>query len=161
MRRTVKIRRATLRDLDVLVHQRHGMWVDMGVGNNEQVRRQDRVYRRWARSRLKTGALLGWVAETREGRVVAGATMWLRPTVPRPGIRQLAQPYLLSMYTEPEWRGGGLATRIVDEATEWVRKNGYGWLLLHGSRMGRGIYLRRGFKRTWEMRLELATKQRS
>ena len=156
MRRRVKIRRATLRDLDVLVHQRHGMWVDMGVGNNEQVERQDRVYRRWARSRLKTGALLGWVAEISGGTVVAGATMWLRPTVPRPGMKLLTQPYLLSMYTEPEWRGRGLATRIVDEAAEWVRKNGYRELLLHGSRMGRRIYLRRGFERTWEMRLELA-----
>jgi GNAT superfamily N-acetyltransferase len=153
--RGVRIRRATLRDLDVLVHQRHGMWVDMGIRDNEQVRRQDRVYRRWARSRLKTGALLGWVAETREGTVVGGATMWLRAAVPRPGIKRLAQPYLLSMYTDPEWRGRGLATRIVDEATEWARKNGFRELLLHASRMGRGIYLGRGFNRTWEMRLEL------
>jgi GNAT superfamily N-acetyltransferase len=156
----VKFRRATVRDLDVLVRQRRGMWSDMGLGNEDQLDSQDRVYRGWARSRLRTGTLLGWVAETSEGVVVAGGTVWLRPAVPRPGIKQMVQPFLLSMYAEPEWRGRGLATRIVDEAIVWARKKGYGELLLHASQMSRGIYLHRGFKRTWEMRLELTTKPR-
>jgi len=158
MKGRVRFRRATVRDLDVLIHQRRGMWSDMGVEDEGQLSGQDRVYRRWARSRLKTGTLLAWVAETNEGIVVAGGTVWLRPTVPRPRTKQMVQPFLLSMYTEPEWRGRGLATRIVDEAIEWAKKNGYGEVLLHASRMGKGVYIRRGFKRTWEMKLELAMK---
>jgi GNAT superfamily N-acetyltransferase len=132
----------------------------MGHGDKSQLDSQDRVYRGWARSRLKTGALVGWVAETREGHVVAGGTLWLRPTVPRPGIKQMVQPYLLSMYTEPKWRGRGLATRVVDEAIGWARKKGYKQILLHASQMGKGVYIHRGFRRTWEMKLELVTKQR-
>jgi GNAT superfamily N-acetyltransferase len=130
----------------------------MGAKDENQLSGQDHIYRRWARSRLKTRTLLGWVAETTEGIVVAGETVWLRPTVPPPGTKHLVQPFLLFMYTEPEWRGRGLATKIVDMAIEWAKKNGYKEILLHASRMGKGVYIHRGFRRTWEMKFELAMR---
>lgn len=155
-RQLVRLRRAKLADLDTLVYQRRRMWTDMGEKNKAELREQDRVYRRWARSRLKTGSVIGWVVETNRGHVVAGGTLWLRPSVPRPGFAQGTQPFLLSMHTEPEWRHQGYASKIVNEAIRWAKKNGYGEVLLHASRLGKGVYLRRGFKLTSEMRLELA-----
>ena len=98
---------------------------------------------------------MGWVVETDVGDVVAGAIVWLRPAVSEPGVRHLVQPYLLSMYTEPKWRRLGLASRIVTEAMKWAKSNGYGEIRLHASSMGRGIYIRQEFKRTWEMKREL------
>ncbi|MGO9646168.1 MAG: GNAT family N-acetyltransferase [Candidatus Bathyarchaeia archaeon] len=59
------------------------------------------------------------------------------------------------MYTEPRWRGLGLGSRIVGEAVKWANKNGHADFRLHASSMGRSLYLRQGFKRTWEMKLEL------
>jgi GNAT superfamily N-acetyltransferase len=79
----------------------------------------------------------------------------LRPTVPRPGFKHQTQPFVLSMYTEPEWRGRGLAPLLAAEAVNWARKNGYKEILLHASQMGKRVYLRQGFSRTWEMRLQL------
>ena len=151
----VRFRRATLLDLDVLVRQRRGMWVDMGERDRAKLAEESRVFRRWVRSRLKTGRVVGWLAETKRGDVVAGGIVWLRPAVSRPGVQHLVQPFLLSMYTEPKWRGGGLASRIVNEALKWAKKNGYAEIALHASSMGRGVYLRRGFSRTWEMKLKL------
>jgi GNAT superfamily N-acetyltransferase len=158
MKARIRLRRATLRELDVLVRQRRDMWSDMGVKDQEQLNKQDRVFRSWARSRLKAGTLMAWVAETHKGTIVAGGTMWLRPSVLRPGTEHLAQPFLLSMYTEPKWRERRLASKIVDKAVEWAKENGYTEIMLHASRMGKGIYLHRGFKRTWEMKRELARK---
>ena len=155
LRGRVKLRRASLRDLDVLVRQRRGMWVDMGEKNRAKLADESRVYRGWVRSKLKTGRVVGWVAETKRGDIVAGGIVWLRPAVSRPGVQHLVQPFLLSMYTEPKWRGRGLASRIVDEAVKWAKKNGYAEIALHASPMGRGMYLRRGFRRTWEMNLKL------
>lgn len=151
----VKLRRASLRDIEVFVHQRRGMWADMGQKSRAKLDEESRVYRRWVRSRLKTGSVVGWVAETKRGDIVAGGIVWLRPTVSRPGVKHLVQPFLLSMYTEPEWRGQGLASRIVDEAVKWAKKSGYAAIMLHASPMGRGMYLRRGFRRMWEMKLEV------
>jgi len=35
---------------------------------------------------------------------------------------------------------------------EWCRKNQFLQLRLHASEMGRKVYLKHGFERTWEMR---------
>ena len=155
LRGSVKLRRVSLRDLNVLVRQRRGMWADMGKGTSAKLLEESRIFRGWLRSKLKTGSVVGWVAETKRGDIVAGGIVWLRPIVSRPDVQHLIQPFLLSMYTEPKWRGRGLASRIVDEAVKWAKKNGYEEIRLHASSMGRGAYLRRGFRRTWEMKLRL------
>ena len=64
----------------------------------------------------------------------------------------MIQPYLLSMYTEPRSRGLGVASGVVKKALEWCRKNRFAQLRLHASEMGRKVYLKHGFERTWEMR---------
>jgi GNAT superfamily N-acetyltransferase len=151
----VKLRRATRRDLGALIRQRRGMWFDMGERKRIKLDEHDRTFRRWVQRRLKSRRVVGWVAEIDGGDVVAGGIVWLRPAVPEPGVRRLVQPYLLSMYTEPKWRRLGIGARIVTEAVRWAKGEGYGGIRLHASPLGRRIYNRQGFKRTWEMKREL------
>jgi GNAT superfamily N-acetyltransferase len=143
----MKIRTATLRDLALLVRHRRGMFADLGV---ESTASDDRRYRAWARAHLKSGTLVGFIA----GKASSGC-VWLQPVQPRPGGKSHV-PYLLSMYTEPEWRGRGLATRIVGAAMRWCRARGFARMSLHASTMGRRVYTKLGWKRTWEMKVDLA-----
>lgn len=147
----MKIRRATLRDLDLLVRHRRGMFEAMGIGNAAQHRRADAFYRQWARSRIRNGTLFGFLAETREGHPAASGCVWLREEQPCPGARPGPVPYLMSMFTEPEHRGRGLAGRIVREAIRFARARRSWKFTLHASRMGRRIYERAGFTRSTEM----------
>ncbi len=78
----------------------------------------------------------------------------MQPVQPRPGYKRGVQPYLLSMYTEPDFRGRGVASRIVEAAVDWTRAQGYPSVRLHASDMGRRVYQRLGFKRAWEMKLD-------
>lgn len=151
----IRIRRATLRDLEHLVHQRRMMWRDIADHTEGELDAADRAYRPWARQRLRSERLVGWLAETAERRVVAGGCVWLRENQPRPGWDDVVMPYLLSMYTEPEYRGKGLATRIVREALRWAKDRGFQRMTLHAATAGRGMYERLGFARTWEMRFGL------
>jgi GNAT superfamily N-acetyltransferase len=59
------------------------------------------------------------------------------------------------MYTDPGFRGKGLATSIVKSAEDWSRENGYYTITLHASKMGRKLYSELGWKRGWEMYKEL------
>jgi GNAT superfamily N-acetyltransferase len=145
------VRKATLKDLPILVHQRRAMWRDLGAREQGELDRADKVYAGWARSRMRSGTLIGWVAEN-EGRVLGGGCVWLQPVQPRPGYNLMIQPYLLSMYTEPGSRGLGVASGVVGKALEWCRRNRFSQLRLHASEMGRKVYLKHGFQRTWEMR---------
>jgi GNAT superfamily N-acetyltransferase len=60
------------------------------------------------------------------------------------------------MYTEPEYRGHGLAGRIVRETVRICRARGFVQVTLHAARRARPMYRRLGFERTWEMRRELS-----
>jgi GNAT superfamily N-acetyltransferase len=145
------VREATLKDLPILVYQRRAMWRDLGAREQGELDRADKVYAQWARSRMKSGNLMGWVAEN-DGKVLGGGCVWLQPVQPRPGYKLMIQPYLLSMYTEPRHRGLGVASGVVKKALGWCRKNRFAQLRLHASEMGRKVYLKHGFERTWEMR---------
>ncbi len=151
---SLKVRRATLRDIKSLVHQRRAMWEEIKI--NHSLDWGDQIYRRWAQSRLKSGKLVAWVAETRTGDIVGGGCLWLQPIQPRPHLQNvILQPYMISMYTEKGFRGRGIGSMIVREAINWCRKNGYQRLTLTASPTGRSVYKSLGFRRTWEMRLDL------
>ena len=100
-----------------------------------------------------------WHGSSRARMVGLRAEVACGSTVqPRPHRESRVQPYLLSMYTEPDFRRRGVASMVVKEAIEWCRRNKHERLMLHASEMGRGVYSKLGFKRTWEMRLDLVHK---
>ena len=149
----VTYRRATNADIRVLVDHRHRMWSDIGNRTEAEITEHDSRYRRWARNRLRSGELRGCVAESPDGLAIASGLVWFRPDQPRPKLLTLVSPYILSMYTEPAWRGRGIATRIVRQLITLCREDGYPNAELHASRLGRRVYRRVGFERTWEMRI--------
>ena len=149
------LRKASTSDLKVLVEHRHRMWVELWKPSPRQMAMHDRSYRRWLLPRLRSGELVALVIEGPAHRVLASGGIWFRPDQPRPGLTQLTVPYLLSMYTEPEHRGRGFAGRIVHEAVRLCRQRGFLRVLLHAAPLGRRVYREAGFKRTWEMRLDL------
>jgi GNAT superfamily N-acetyltransferase len=132
------------------------MWEELRDYTPEQLRRHDRDYARWVRQGLAAGRLLAIVVEGRDGRVAGSGGLWLMPSEPRPGpLGRGEVPYILSMYTEPDARGRGVASRIVREMVRWARERGYGRIVLHASKFGRPVYERLGFETGSEMRKEL------
>ena len=152
------LRPAKTSDLTTLVQHRRGMWENMGIKGKARHAQADNVYRNWARKRLKDKSLLAWVVKNRKGDPVSSGCLWLQPRQPSPGNSQKFQPYLLSIYTMPEYRGKGLASKVVRAAVDWTRNHKYASLRLHASEMGRGVYEKQGFSRTWEMRLNMKGK---
>ena len=143
---------ATLADLGTLVRHRHAMWSAIGHRTEEEIAEHDRRYRRWMRGRLHSREVVGVIAESSSGEPVGSGVVWFRSDQPRPKIPFLTLPYILSMYTESEWRGHGIASRIVDRLVRECRRRGYPSVVLHASEQGRSVYSRLGFERTWEMR---------
>ncbi len=151
-----RMRKATVDDLDLLVRHRRGMWEEILEASPAELAAADRAYRRWARARLRSRELVGWIVETYRGEPVASGCIWVMPSQPRPGWKGTTAPYLMSMFTEKPYRGQGAATRITREAIRWSKARGFSVLLLHASRFGRRIYLREGFLEGNEMRLRLS-----
>jgi len=127
------------------------MFEEMTRPTEEELRVQDESYRAWAKEMMKRRLVHGYVVTTSGGRPAASGCVWLREMQPSPGHPHGMVPYVLSVYTRPEFRRKGLASVIVEEAMEWARKHGYYKVVLHASKTGRKVYSQLGWKRTWEM----------
>ena len=156
-RTTVRI--ATVEDLDLLVRHRRSMWEAIAEIPAQDHDVADRVYRRWARARMRSGRFVGLIVEV-AGKVVASGCVWLMDVQPRPGKRGTTAAYLLSMFTEQGHRGEGHATRIVRAAIRWAKARDIPVVTLHASDFGEPVYRRLGFERTREMRLPLVQRRR-
>ena len=146
-----KIPRATPKDIGLLVEHRRKMFEEMSRPTEEELSVHDESYRLWAREMMKRRLLHAYVVETPSGEPAASGGVWLREMQPSPGHPHGMVPYVLSVYTRPEFRRKGLASMILKEATEWARKHGHYKIVLHASRTGRKVYSQLGWERTWEM----------
>lgn len=148
-------RRAGTDDVDLLTEHRIAMYRAIRRFPPSIWPEHRRRYRRWLRSRLRTGAVVGYVVSGADREPVASGLLWFQPTQPRPGAPQETTPYVFSMYTRQGHRGHGLATAIVARLVRIARRRGYGRVVLHASVQGRSVYRKLGFQRTHEMRLIL------
>ncbi len=132
------------------------MWEDIGGRSAHDLDRADEVYRRWARREIAAGKFLGLIAADPNGRPAASGVLWIAPAHPRPGrFARLTTPTIMSMYTDPDFRRLGLASRNVEWMVAWARARGYARIYLNASTMGRPVYAGLGFVSGNEMRLDL------
>ncbi len=54
--------------------------------------------------------------------------------------------YLANVYTLPEYRGRGIATRLIKEGVSELKGRGIGRILLHSSDMAKPLYEKLGFE---------------
>lgn len=90
-----------------------------------------------------------------EGRIVASAGAFLKSDLP---YRYFATPFygfIGDVYTEPAYRGRGMATQLTKEAIAWLAGRGATQIRLLAFDAARQIYVRMGFRATDEMVLDL------
>jgi GNAT superfamily N-acetyltransferase len=131
------------------------MFADMRPTEPERLEALRVAFLPWIQARLESGDYLGWLAETPEKQVVAGAGLWLIDWPLDPQTLNPRRPYILNVYVEREHRRRGLARRVVQAAVDYCREAGYQRVILHASEEGRLLYETMGFVATREMRLDL------
>ena len=149
------IKNATLKDTELLVKHRLSMWCDIlpepviSLAGTEE-RTMD-----WIKEKLSSGKLVGLIAKTEEGQVAGSGCIWIREQPPLPMSQFLEVPYLMSLYTEREFRRRGVASLIIETAIAWCRAHGYDRVNLDASEAGKSLYETFGFKPGYSMRLQL------
>jgi GNAT superfamily N-acetyltransferase len=151
----ITIRAAKLEDCSVILHHRRSMFQDMGEGTSEDLDKMVEATAPWLTRALTDGSYQGWLAEHAEGKIVAGGGVLISswPAGPRDPITKRA--VIINVYTEPEFRGQGLARRLMLLMIQWLKDQGLSSVVLHASDAGRHLYETLGFIPTNEMRLAL------
>jgi GNAT superfamily N-acetyltransferase len=104
---------------------------------------------------LARGQYRGWLAETADRRVIAGAGIAIAAWPGSPDDPAPRRAWILNVYTVPEFRRRGIARRLMETVVAWCREQGFRSVALHASQFGRGLYEQMGFRPTNEMRLRL------
>lgn len=132
------------------------MFGEIGGWSEPELDRHDAAYRRWFVRERRARRLFGFVIDASDGEPAGSGVVWLQPSQPRPArLSRCSMPYIMSMFTEREFRGRGVATRLVEEMVRWANRRGYRRIFLHASAAGRPVYRRLGFGDGNEMRLDL------
>ena len=150
----IRIRPAGLADIDHILRQRRAMFRDTGRGTEAELDEMLVTGEAFLRAALPSGGYRGWLAETADGRIVAGAGITIVPWPGAPGDPAGRRGWIQNVYTEPEFRRRGLARRLLETVVEWCRADGFQTVWLHASRYGRSLYKSMGFRPTNEMRLK-------
>jgi ribosomal protein S18 acetylase RimI-like enzyme len=148
-------RSATLSDLNELVRLRVSMQKEVNEFTDTQVPANylDDVKKYFQRT-LLNGTYFSAVAETRE-KLVAAAGLVLYEKPPAFGGRSGLVGYITNVYTEPECRGRGIATQLMEIIIKHARSSEVVKLHLGTTESGKGVYERVGFQPVRFAALEL------
>ncbi len=146
---------ATPDDIDLLVAHRLNMWREIRPELDSEIDESEKLTRDWIQRRLAAGRLVGFITKAPGGRAAGSGCLWVREEQPRPTNRRQEVPYLMSMYTEKEFRRKGVAKLIVKSALKWCADHKYERIVLHASEAGRPLYQAFGFESSSEMGLKL------
>jgi GNAT superfamily N-acetyltransferase len=152
------VRRATADDAGLIARHRAAMFTEMHELAADRAADLTEKTVRYLREAMPRGEYVGWLASAAEvpDSIIAGAGAQLRNTLPHPrepaGAPHGRQAIVLNVYTEPAWRGRGVAELLMQTLIGWAGDAGLHTLVLHASDAGRPLYERLGFKATNEMR---------
>jgi GNAT superfamily N-acetyltransferase len=157
MTEKITIREAGAEDASVILHHRRSMFEDMREGPAAELDRMASMTLPWLSAALADGSYRGWLAVDGE-RVVSGGGVLLCSWPASPKDPCLQRAIILNVYTEPDFRGRGIARLIMTTILEWLQGKGFASVSLHASDQGRHLYERLGFVATNEMRLRFEKK---
>jgi len=146
------IRRATPADSEAIADQRLRMFADAGFATDAEMAQMRANFVPWVRARIEGNTYAGWLVE-HEGRLVAGAGLWVMDWPPHFLDPEPRRAYLLNFYVAPEMRRRGLASELLALSVAEARARGINVVVLHASTFGKPVYEQNGFTISNEMML--------
>ena len=125
-------RMATIDDARLIAQHRHRMFADADGGTADSRAEMDKHFPGWLARHQADGSYLHWFACDGE-KIIAGAGLWLMDWAPGFNGFDGYLPYILNVYTEPDYRKQGLARQLVNDTLQYCRDEGYPKVRLHAS----------------------------
>ncbi|MEO2078190.1 MAG: GNAT family N-acetyltransferase [Bacillus sp. (in: firmicutes)] len=146
----MKYRKASINDIEKLVELRKKQLVDEGIEPNIDIDTELSVF---FKNKLRDGTLIQWLVEDNEEIIACGAVVFYE-FPPSYTNKTGKKAYIANMYTNKNYRGQGIATKLLTKLVDEVKNSGVTKIWLGASKMGRPVYKKFGFIETDEF-LEL------
>ena len=149
-------RKATINDLDILTKTRiEVLRAANGLDDSIDMTRVERESRAYYENALSNGSHTAYLVFDGDVFIGAGGISYytVMPTFRNPTGRKA---YIMNMYTRPDYRRMGIATKTLDLLIQDAKKRGVTSISLEATDMGRKLYERYGFvSMTSEMELPI------
>ena len=150
------IRRVTLQETAIVAGHRLRMFQEMGQVPAELADQLLQSSRRALAALFANGEYIGWFAVNGAGDVIGGAGVHIKAQLPRIAatgdtVADSPVPLVVNVYTEPDWRGRGVARALMRELMTWAFEQNYERVVLHASDAARPLYVSLNFAPTNEM----------
>lgn len=142
----ILIRRASADDAEIIARHRVHMFEEMDFGTPEHRQHAGIDFIEWVRPLLDRGEYCGWFALAPDGSVAAGVGLWIHTWPPTPGDEGRARGWIGNVFTEPAYRGQGLARRLMETLLHYARAQNLAMVWLHATPDGRPLYESLGFE---------------
>ena len=140
------VRKTTEKDMELLVQLRIDFLLDQNpektLANQEQL--INNLYAYFEKAIMRN-EFLAVVAEE-EGKAVSTAFMSIAERPPRPGNSSNRVGTIYSVYTDPEYRRRGIATKVLQLLLQEAKENNVATVDLSATADGRPLYEKLGFK---------------
>jgi GNAT superfamily N-acetyltransferase len=147
---TVTIRPGQPEELDIFADFWLAMFEEIGIiFERDMAPGWRRRFRDYFERRIADGDARLYVA-CENGTIVGTAGAIVADGYPFE-IHRIARGYVFGVRVDPQYRNGGIATRLTESAVRFLRDAGCKKIRLHASPFGRRIYERLGFVPTNEM----------
>jgi GNAT superfamily N-acetyltransferase len=151
---SLNCRLATPDDAALIASHRACMFRDNELAADSVLFTMGEAFEPWVRERLRDHRYVGLLLED-NAQVVAGAGIFFCDFPPHWRHTEAMRAYVLNVYTDPAYRGRGLAKRLMNSVLDECRERGVATVVLHASPQGRPIYEGMGFTDNDEMLLSL------
>ncbi|MFX0108870.1 MAG: GNAT family N-acetyltransferase [Candidatus Hodarchaeota archaeon] len=135
---------ATKEDGKWIIHHRIEMFRSMGWSNNEldatRAAMEGFFEDRWDGNPACYLAMEG-------NEVVGGCAVAFYADLPSSKNKAGKSAYIMNMYIEPEFRGRGIGTSLLNRILNECKTRGIGKVALHDTEMSRSIYEKHGFSK--------------
>ena len=142
----LEYRKASIHDINMLVELRKKQLADEGMDQNIDI---DSELFLFFKNKLDDGSLIQWLAEDK-GKVIACGAVIIYDFPPSYVNKTGKRAYIANMYTNKQYRGQGIATKLLTRLVEEVKASGISKIWLGASEMGRPVYKKFGFRETDE-----------
>ncbi len=146
---------ATIDELQIVVEIKMAMFREIGLSDLLVPNAESIILEDYQKLYVEKNAQ-HFIARTR-GIVVASAGAFMKSDLPYRYFEPASYGFIGDVYTEPSFRGCGIATKLNIEAIDWLRSKGVKSVRLLASDVGRPIYKRLGFSNSDEMILTINT----
>ena len=134
----------TKQDIPVMCRIRKQQLIDEGINPDTDIDQELLCY---FEKRMADGSLVEWLLEE-NGKIIATAAIAFMEFPPTYTNQSGIKGYITTMYTDPDYRGRGIASGMLNRLKDEAKKRGVKHIWLHASALGKPVYKRFGFAET-------------